>query len=147
MREFLYTMFISNNRASFCLWWNENLLKHQRVSKYYENDCCFNTFCQCLCKYHLFLHKQWSYLYRYNKFLLFLNILVLHNHTEIHTLQFYSDLILRNLNKQAYSLIFEFFSFVLKLKFLMWAAYSVLSRKLVTCFLTFSMFSLSGKNC
>ena len=33
-------MFISNNRASFHLWWKENLVKHQRVSKYYENDCC-----------------------------------------------------------------------------------------------------------
>ena len=32
----LYTMFISNNRASFHLWWKENLVKHQKVSKYYE---------------------------------------------------------------------------------------------------------------
>ena len=31
------TMFISNNRASFHLWWNKNLVKRQRVSKYYEN--------------------------------------------------------------------------------------------------------------
>ena len=38
MRQFIYTMFISNNRASFFLWWKENLVKHQKVSKYYEND-------------------------------------------------------------------------------------------------------------
>ena len=32
-------MFISNNRPSFQLWWKENLVKLQQVSKYYENDC------------------------------------------------------------------------------------------------------------
>ena len=32
-------MFISNNRASFHFWGKENLVKHQKVSKYYENDC------------------------------------------------------------------------------------------------------------
>ena len=32
-------MFIINNCASFHLWWKENLVIHQRVSKYYENDC------------------------------------------------------------------------------------------------------------
>ena len=32
-------MFRSINRASFHLWRKEKLLKHQRVSKYYENDC------------------------------------------------------------------------------------------------------------
>ena len=31
------TMYISNNRWSFHLWWTENLVQHQRVSKYYEN--------------------------------------------------------------------------------------------------------------
>ena len=35
MRQNVYTMFISNNR--------ENLLKHQRGSKYYENDCSFKV--------------------------------------------------------------------------------------------------------
>ena len=35
----VYTMFTSNNRASFHLWWKENLVKYQKVSKYYENDC------------------------------------------------------------------------------------------------------------
>ena len=32
-------MFISNNRASFHLWWNENLVRYQKISKYYQNDC------------------------------------------------------------------------------------------------------------
>ena len=32
-------MFISNNCASFHLWWKENLLKQQRVSEYYKNGC------------------------------------------------------------------------------------------------------------
>ena len=35
----VYTMFITNNHASFHLWWKENLAKHQKASKYYENDC------------------------------------------------------------------------------------------------------------
>ena len=39
MRQLVYTMFISHNRASFHLWWKENLLKHQKVSKYYESGC------------------------------------------------------------------------------------------------------------
>ena len=34
-------MFISNNRASFHLWWKENFLKHQKVSKYYGSSCKF----------------------------------------------------------------------------------------------------------
>ena len=32
-------MFISNNRLSFDLWGKENLVKHRKVSKYYQNDC------------------------------------------------------------------------------------------------------------
>ena len=32
-------MFISNNRPSSQLWSKKNLVKHQRNSKYYENDC------------------------------------------------------------------------------------------------------------
>ena len=32
-------MCISNNRPSFPLWWKENLVKHRKVSKYYETDC------------------------------------------------------------------------------------------------------------
>ena len=30
---------ITNNCASFPLWQNQNLVKHQKVSKYYENEC------------------------------------------------------------------------------------------------------------
>ena len=37
--QLIYTTFISNNRALFHLWWKWNLVKHQRVSIYYENDC------------------------------------------------------------------------------------------------------------
>ena len=39
MRQLVHTMFISNNRPLFHLWWNENLVKHPKVSKYYETDC------------------------------------------------------------------------------------------------------------
>ena len=35
-------MFITNNRPSFHLWGKENLVKHQKLSKYYENDCLQN---------------------------------------------------------------------------------------------------------
>ena len=41
VKEFIslvYTMFISNNRSSFHLWWKENLVKHRKVSKYYETN-------------------------------------------------------------------------------------------------------------
>ena len=41
VRQLVYTMFISNNGASFQLWWKENLVKHRKVSKYYETDCGF----------------------------------------------------------------------------------------------------------
>ena len=34
-REFI----ITNNHVSFHLWGKENLLNHQKVSKYYEHDC------------------------------------------------------------------------------------------------------------
>ena len=33
--------FITNNDASFHLWWKENLLNYQKVSKYYEYTCRF----------------------------------------------------------------------------------------------------------
>ena len=39
MRQLVYTILISNNRASFHLWWKKNLGKLQQVSKYYEKDC------------------------------------------------------------------------------------------------------------
>ena len=35
-------MFISNHRATFHLWRKENLLRHQKVLNYYENDCLQN---------------------------------------------------------------------------------------------------------
>ena len=38
VRQLIYTMFISNNRASLHLWWKENLVKHQKLSKYFEID-------------------------------------------------------------------------------------------------------------
>ena len=37
-------MFIANNRVSFHLWWKENLVRHQKVSKHYENDCRSSNF-------------------------------------------------------------------------------------------------------
>ena len=45
-------MFININCASFHLWCKENLLKHQRASKYYENDC--SCFVGCGLQGHLF---------------------------------------------------------------------------------------------
>ena len=39
VRELVDTMIISNNRPSLHFWWKENLVKHQKVSKYYETDC------------------------------------------------------------------------------------------------------------
>ena len=36
--QLIYTMFISNNRASFHLWWKDNLVIHQKFSKYYQNN-------------------------------------------------------------------------------------------------------------
>ena len=39
MRQLVYTIFIINNHNSFHLWWKENLVKHQKVSKYYDWDC------------------------------------------------------------------------------------------------------------
>ena len=37
-------MFISNNRPWFYLWRKENLVKHQKVSKYYETDCSYKNY-------------------------------------------------------------------------------------------------------
>ena len=42
MRQLVYTMFITNNYNSFLLWQKENLVKHQKVSKYYDQDCLKN---------------------------------------------------------------------------------------------------------
>ena len=38
MGQLVYTMFVTNNHASFQLLWNENVVKHQKVSKYYTHD-------------------------------------------------------------------------------------------------------------
>ena len=38
----MHTMFISKKWASFHLWQEENLVKYQKVSIYYENDCLQN---------------------------------------------------------------------------------------------------------
>ena len=39
VRQLVHTMFITNNHASFHLWWKENLVKYQKVSKYYVHHC------------------------------------------------------------------------------------------------------------
>ena len=36
-------MFLGNNCTSFHLWLKENLIRHQKVLKYYENDCRSNN--------------------------------------------------------------------------------------------------------
>ena len=60
MRQLVYTMFISNNSASFHLWWKENLIKYQKVSKYYANDCRYNINSfrvgTCALENHSFIH-------------------------------------------------------------------------------------------
>ena len=38
MRQLIYSMFISKHCPLVHLGWKENLVKHQKVSKYYEND-------------------------------------------------------------------------------------------------------------
>ena len=48
MRQLVYTMFITDNRASFHFWWKESLLKHQKVSKYYESDGSLNIIEICI---------------------------------------------------------------------------------------------------
>ena len=63
--------------------------------------------------YILFLCGKLNYWYTYNNILLFYHIFVLLNHTKIHTLQFYLFLILIKLNKEAYSWVFETFSFLI----------------------------------
>ena len=40
--QLVYTIFIRNDRASLHFWAKENYLKHQRVSKYYDNVCLQN---------------------------------------------------------------------------------------------------------
>ena len=38
MKQLLYTMFVSINRALFLLLSKKNWLKHHKVPKYFEND-------------------------------------------------------------------------------------------------------------
>ena len=42
MRQLVYTKYIRNNHSSFHLWSKENLVKSQKVSKYYDHDCLQN---------------------------------------------------------------------------------------------------------
>ena len=60
VRQLLNTMFISNNRPSLHLWWKENLVKHRKVSKYYETDCRLVRICisQWWCWLFLFLTQN-----------------------------------------------------------------------------------------
>ena len=39
VRQLGYTMFIANNHTSFHLRWKENLVKYQKVLKYYVHGC------------------------------------------------------------------------------------------------------------
>ena len=43
MRQLVYAVYIGNNHASLHFWCKENLAKHQKVSKYYENDCSYKS--------------------------------------------------------------------------------------------------------
>ena len=43
MRQLVYTMFSTNNYASFHLRWKKNLVKYQKVLKYYFHDCSLDT--------------------------------------------------------------------------------------------------------
>ena len=42
MRQLVYSIFITYDTASFHLQWKENLLKYQKISKYYDHDCSQN---------------------------------------------------------------------------------------------------------
>ena len=37
--QLVYTMFITNTHISFHLCWKENLITHEKFSKYYDHDC------------------------------------------------------------------------------------------------------------
>ena len=39
IRQLVYIIFFTNNHASFHLWWEENLVKYQEVSNFYDYDC------------------------------------------------------------------------------------------------------------
>ena len=42
VRQLVYTIFVSNTRPSFDLWWKKNLVKHWKVSKRYEKGFLLN---------------------------------------------------------------------------------------------------------
>ena len=48
VRQLENIIFISNNHASFHLWWKENLVEHRKFSKYYDHDCRSNIFLCCV---------------------------------------------------------------------------------------------------
>ena len=63
MRQPFYTTFLSNNCTSFDLWLKDNLIKHQKVSKYYEDDClhffvCLFVFVVFFCAFYAFIVKN-----------------------------------------------------------------------------------------
>ena len=62
MRELVYTIFISINRASFHLWWKKNLLKHQKGSKYFESGCRFGWAGGCVAEHRAGQSKHNYYL-------------------------------------------------------------------------------------
>ena len=37
VRQLVYSMFISNNSDSLHFWWQEHLVKHEKVLKHFEN--------------------------------------------------------------------------------------------------------------
>ena len=83
----------TNNHASFHFWWEKKLVKHQKISKYYENDCRKLT----LAKIDSFLH--------------------LHDCTFKTIFKFYLNLIflsLQNLILPKYFNLFSHFLFLIK---------------------------------
>ena len=81
-------MFLSNNRASLQLWWKENLLKYQKVLKYYENDCRYVQFI----KYKKKSNKQTHKKNRHTQAKNLQNSQFLLNYTNISCIIFYANL-------------------------------------------------------
>ena len=68
MRQLVYTMFIRNKCPSFHLSWKENLVKHRKVSRYYETDCSLLTGLFCIPIYVAAWHNmKILYLWRGNE--------------------------------------------------------------------------------
>ena len=80
----MYTIFITNNHNSFHLWWKKNLVKNQKISKYYGQDCTItshpknlidNIFCNII-SHEIISGNITAYLIMYlNQFLFVLNAL------------------------------------------------------------------------